>query len=99
MASGIAGERAGLIDRAVGREHVHDVGATTEGADGQAAADDFAERGEVRRDSVQFLHAAFGDAEAGHDFVEDEQRAVFCGDIAQQFRKPRLARMRPALAG
>ena len=43
---------------------------------GQAAADDFAERGEVGLDVVELLRAAEGEAEAGHDLVEDEQRAV-----------------------
>jgi len=43
MASGLPRERAGLVDRAEWGDVVHDVGATTEGADGQAAADDFAE--------------------------------------------------------
>ena len=39
----VAGEGAGLIDGAVGGEHVHDVGAAAEGADREAAADDLAE--------------------------------------------------------
>ena len=32
--------------------------------------------------AFQLLHAAAGEAEAGHDLVEDEQGAVLCGDLA-----------------
>ena len=72
----IAAECSGLVDRAERREVVHDVGSSAEGSAGQAAADDLAQRGQVGRDAVDLLRAAEGDAEAGHDFVEDEQRAV-----------------------
>ena len=76
MASGIAAERSGLIDRAERGEEVHDVGSSAEGAAGQAAADDLAEGGQVGLDAVELLRAAEGEAEAGHDLVEDEERAV-----------------------
>ena len=81
----IAAERAGLVDGPERRELIHDVGAAAEGADGQAAADDLAEGGEVGADAVEFLRSAEGHAEAGHDFVEDEQRAVLRGERAQGF--------------
>ena len=76
----IAGQRAGLIDRADRSELVHDLGAAAEGADRHAAADHLAERGEVGADAEQLLRAAEVDAEAGHHFVENQQRA---GGIAQ----------------
>ena len=44
----IAGQRARLVHRPERREPVHDVAPPAEGADGHAAADDLAERGEVR---------------------------------------------------
>ena len=72
----VAGERARLIDGAGGRDLLHDVAPAAVGADGQAAADDLAERGEVGRDAVELLRAAAREAEAGHHLVEDEQRAV-----------------------
>ena len=81
---GVSAEGAGLVDGAVGGELVHDVGATTEGADGESAADDFAHRGEVGGEGFEFLYAAFGETEAGHDFVEDEEGAMFGGDVAEK---------------
>ena len=80
---GIAAERAGLIHGAERREVIHDVCTSTKGSDGQSATDDLAEAGEVRRDLLQLLHAALGEAETGHDFVENEQCTVFRRDIAK----------------
>ena len=42
------------------------------------------------RDLVQLLRTAEGDAEAGHDLVEDQQRAFAAGDLAQEFQVARL---------
>ena len=47
MASGLPLQRAGLIDGAERGDVIHEVGAAAVRADGQAAADDFAEAGEV----------------------------------------------------
>ena len=80
---GVAGEGAGLVDGAGGGKGVHDFGAAAEGADGEATADDFAEEGEVGMDAGEFLDAAEGEAEAGHDFVEDEEGAVGVGEVAE----------------
>ena len=63
-------------------------------ADGQAAADDLAERGDVGRDAVQLLRAAAREAEAGHHLVEDEQRAVAPRELAQRFEEARARRRR-----
>ena len=54
----------------------HDVGAAGDGGQRKAAADDLAQRAEVGRDAVVFLRAAIGEAEAGHDLVEDQRDAV-----------------------
>ncbi len=62
---------------------LHDVGSAAEGSAGEAAADDFAEGGEVGGDVVELLRSAEGDAEAGHDLVEDEEGAVGGGHFAQ----------------
>ena len=76
----IAGQRARLVDGAQGRELLHDVAPSAECADRHAAADDLAERGEIRAHAVERLRAAQGDAKAGHHLVEDQQCAG-CGRI------------------
>jgi len=81
---GVSAEGAGLIDGAVGGELVHDVGAAAEGSDGEASADDLAHGGEVGGEGFEFLDAALGEAEAGHDLVEDEEGAVFGGEVAEE---------------
>ena len=80
----VAGERAGLVDGPERRDAFHDVAAPAVRADRHAAADDLAERGEVGRDAVERLRAAERDAEAGHDLVEDQQRAVPRAELAQR---------------
>ena len=96
---GIAAERSGLIDRTVRCEHVHDVCATTEGSDGQAAADDLAERREVRHDAFLLLHPTLGHAEAGHDFVKDEQGTMLLGDLAELLQETGLRQDQASIGG
>ena len=55
---GIARKRACLVDGAERRDVLHDVAAPAERADRHAAADDLAERRQVRPDAVQLLCAA-----------------------------------------
>ena len=78
----ISRERARLVDGADGRDAIHDLGRSAVGAYRQPAADDLAERNEIGRDAEAILRAAHGDAEAGHDFIEDEQGAVVFGQAA-----------------
>ncbi len=80
---GISRERAGLVDRAQGREQVHDPRRTAKGAHGQSAADDLAVGDEVGSDAEQLSSAAAGHAETADDFVEDQQRSVFGRQFAQ----------------
>ena len=54
----------------------HDVGAAGDGRQREAAADRLAERADVGRNAVVGLRAAVGEAEAGHDLVEDQHQAV-----------------------
>ena len=68
----VARQRARLVDGAGGRHLRMMSRAPAVGADGQAAADDLAEAGQVGRDAVERLRAAERDAEAGHHLVEDE---------------------------
>ena len=50
-------------------------------------------RAQVGRDAVVFLGAAIGEAEAGHDLVEDQRDAVFLRDhVAQRLEEAGLGR-------
>ena len=69
----ISGQRSRLVDRAVRRNAVHDVGAATKCRRRHAAADDLAERRQVRRDAVDRLRTAESDAKPGHDLVKYQQ--------------------------
>ncbi len=70
----------------------HDVGAAGDRREREAAADDLAQRAEVGRDAVVFLRAAVGEAEAGHDLVEDQRNAVLLRDLPQPLQEARLGR-------
>ena len=56
----IARERPCLIDVAERRQAVHDVGTTTEGPDGKPTADDLAEAGKVRTNTIELLRTTTG---------------------------------------
>ena len=47
--------------------------------DGIYPANDFPDRGEIRGDAVVRLGTSVGHAEAGNDFVHDQQDTVGCG--------------------
>ena len=70
-------ERPCLIDVAERSQAIHDVGTTTEGPDGEPTADDLAEAGEVRTNTIELLRTTTGSTEAADDFVEDKQYALF----------------------
>ena len=80
---GVPGVRPALVD-GVARlrvvKQVHEIGASAESADGQAAADHFAEGGQVRGDVTQALVAAVGDAERD-DLVHHEQQVELFSDV------------------
>ena len=78
----IARERARLVDGARRRDLHHDVASSAVGRDRQAAADDLAEACEVRRDAIGRLCAAERCAEAAHNFIEDQDRAVCLRELA-----------------
>ena len=79
----IAAEGSGLVDGAEGGEQIHEFALAAEDADGEAAADDFAEGDEVGVERVELAGAAEGNAEAGHDFVDDEESAFAAGEGAE----------------
>ena len=66
---------------------IHDFCAPAEGADGQAAANYFSKRREVRLDSVNFLGSATRDTKPGHHLIENQKRAMFCTFLAQDRQK------------
>ena len=59
---------------------------------GKPAAERLGEGGDVGLDAVQLLRAARRDAEAGDDLVEDQQRTVPLGDLAQELEVAGLRR-------
>src|SRR5438874_879153 len=67
----VAGKCARLIDRAERGKQVHDFGAPAKGPDGEPAANDLAERGQVRANAKHLLGAPATHAETGHHFVEN----------------------------
>ena len=86
----VTGKRARLVNRAGWRQGFHHVLTTTECADRHAAADDFAEAGQVRHDVVVRLCPRQRHAEAGHDFIDDQQRAELVAQGAQARQEVRL---------
>ena len=88
-----------LVNGSQGRELLHDVAPSAERAHRHAAADDFAERGEVGTYSVKCLRAAQGDAKPGHHLVEYQQRAdpiAFLAQRPEEARRGRTQFMLPA---
>ena len=79
---GVSAEGSRLVDGTIGRELIHDIGPSAEGSHGKSAADDLAHGGEVRGEVFEFLHTAFGETEAGHDFIENDECAVLGREIA-----------------
>eukprot|EP00982_Pelagococcus_subviridis_P013565 31264-Pelagococcus_subviridis.AAC.11 len=80
-------QRARLIHRPRGGDHLHDLPLAAVRADGHAAADDLAHRREVRGHAPVLLRAPLGDPEPGHDLVEAQQRAVRRRDFAEALEK------------
>ncbi len=85
---GVTGQRAGVEDRTERREVLHDLGATTNGADRQATADHLAEAGEIRAHVVLGLRPTRADPEAGDHLVEDEERADTVARCPKSGEKP-----------
>ena len=82
---GVAVERPAVAHRArpPGVEAVHDLGPAAERRERVAAADDLAERREVRRDAEQALGPVRPDPERD-DLVEDQHRADAGREVAEE---------------
>ena len=83
----IAGQGAGLIDRAERCQLVHDLGAAAEGANRQTAADDLAQGDEIGLHAKAAHRALRADAETGHHLVEDQHGAMLRAVLAQGFEE------------
>ena len=98
-ADGVARQRSGLVDAALRREFVHDRRLAADRPDGESAADDLAQRGQVGFDIVHGLGAAVGQPEPVDDLVKDQQRFVSGTKRTQLFQKCRLRKHRAHIAG
>ena len=96
---GIARQGAGLVDGAFGAEAVHHVGAAPVGGQGQAAAQDLAQGGEVGLHAVELLGPAQAQAESGDHLVEDEQGAGGVAQGSQAFQESLLRNQHAHIAG
>ena len=79
----VTGERSRLVHRAGWRERFHHLFAPAKRTYRHTAADDFAKAGQIRDDVVVRLRARQRHAEAGHHFIDNQQRAKFVAQGAQ----------------
>ncbi len=82
----IAGQGTCLIDWTAGADHPHKVRSTAIGADRKAAADHFAECGDVRPDAVKLLSSASGHSKPGHHLIHNQQGAMAVRDILERLK-------------
>ena len=82
----VSGKGSRLVDRTQRRDQIHDLSPAAVSAHRQAPADDLAQRGQVRLDSIELLRAAKGQPEAGHDFVKDQRRSMLGRDVAEELQ-------------
>ena len=92
----IARHRPRLVHRARRGDLCHQLSPAAIGANRQTAADDLAQRREVGRHAIALLSAASRHTEPGHHLVEDQERAVGGGELAQVLQEvPTRARRPP----
>ncbi len=95
-------EGARLVHGSGRGDQVHQIAATSVGADRKAATDDLSQHREIGSDAVALLGAARRDPEAGDHLVEDEQRAALGAEPAESPpgtpapEAPRRRSLRPA---
>ena len=90
--NGIARQRAGLIDRAIRGELIHEVGPPAEGADRHPATDHLAQGGEIGPYAVARLGTPQRHPEPGHHLIEDQQAGIFIAQGPQARQKSRYRR-------
>ena len=93
----LAAERAGIEDVL---HQPHDIRSADDCGNWHAISHGFAEAREIRRDAVTRLRTADRPAEAGDDFVEDQQRAMAVDELLKplQIARRRLRRCSSAPA-
>src|SRR4029453_13111722 len=79
----ISGECSCLVNRAIGRKLIHNLGAPAECADRQSSADDLSKSGQIGFDSVNLLGAPARYTKTRQYFVENQKRAMACTFLAQ----------------
>ena len=80
---GVGGHRPGLVDRPGGGEQIHQPGGADDSGEGEAAADDLAEGGDVGADIDELLISVVAESEAGDDLIEDQDGAVLGAEVAE----------------
>ncbi len=95
----VAGQGPRLVNRAGRRQRFHDFTASAERAHRHTAADDFAETSQIRLHAVIRLRARQRHAEAGHHFINNQQRAEFIAQRTQARQEVRLRRNAVHVAG
>ena len=68
----VAGQGSGLVDRAGGGDEFHEIHFSAEGADRHARSDNLAEAGQIGGNAIKSLRSLGMNAEAGHDFIEQQ---------------------------
>ena len=83
----IPGKRPGLIHVPGGSHTAHVLAFAAERPNGQAAADDLAEAGQIRRHAEELSSSSIAEPKAGDHFIEDQQRTVGIAQAAQAGQK------------
>ncbi len=83
----VAGQGPGLVHRPGGGQGIHHLRTAAKGSQGQAAAEDLAQGGQVGPDAEQFLGPAPGQAEPGDHLVKDQQGTVAVAQLPQTGEK------------
>jgi len=88
--NGMPAERSRLINSAERRKAIHDFRPPAERAHGKPAADDFSQTNQVRAHLVDAHRSLQGNAESGHHFVKNQQRAATRSQLAKLGEKTGL---------
>ena len=88
----VTGQCARLVHRSKRGHHLHDIPAASVGTHGQAATDDLAQAGDVRRHPVQSLGTTVAHPEPGDHLVEDQESPMLLGRAPQPLEEVRCRR-------
>ncbi len=82
-----------------GEKLIHNLSPAAKCSDRQTAADHFAQYGQVRFDSVNFLGTAARNPETGDHFIENQKRAVFRAFTAQDRQEIFFRKIKSGVCG